>query len=372
MPRLSQSATPETQLEFVAAVPLDLMNSMYFTYLAANLDGLEDTWPARVRLETDPKLLAELDFLYTFPKGEPGVMGELGDILFTHRETWKDVESLLQFVRNMPAGVGESEANPGVQGLALYLVCDRFGDAKEPPAGLTPRQELALQLEKAGVDVQVALALYDRPEELRERMARLIERFYDNHYRRDLPRRMHCIQRSAAAHRGEPLTDVIEMTRRLTNKPKACLENYCQGPYHRYVFSPSLDMGPYTSCAAVGSVHGLFYPCEPRFTGEAQEDAEETVRLARVYRALGDEQRLRILYLLREREMYAQEIVERTGLHQSVVSRHLAFMRAVGLLEARRQNNMKFFSINPAMREELGKTLELFVLNRTKDAASAH
>jgi DNA-binding transcriptional ArsR family regulator len=65
--------------------------------------------------------------------------------------------------------------------------------------------------------------------------------------------------------------------------------------------------------------------------------------------------------MLRGREMYANEIVEATGLHQSVVSRHLGFMKAVGLLSVRKQNNMKFYSINPAIREEFGKTLELFV-----------
>jgi len=53
--------------------------------------------------------------------------------------------------------------------------------------------------------------------------------------------------------------------------------------------------------------------------------------------------------------------VERTGLDQSVVSRHLGFMRAVGLVIGRRQSNMKFFSLNPAMREELGRTLDLFL-----------
>jgi DNA-binding transcriptional ArsR family regulator len=58
--------------------------------------------------------------------------------------------------------------------------------------------------------------------------------------------------------------------------------------------------------------------------------------------------------------MYVQEIVERAGLHQSVVSRHLVFMKAVGLVQARRENNMKFYSLNPAIREELAKTLELF------------
>jgi DNA-binding transcriptional ArsR family regulator len=85
----------------------------------------------------------------------------------------------------------------------------------------------------------------------------------------------------------------------------------------------------------------------------------EETRLVRIYKALADEQRLRILRLLRGREMYAQEIVEATGIHQSVVSRHLSFMKAVGLVNARRQNNMKFFSINPAIRDELAGTLEL-------------
>ena len=32
----------------------------------------------------------------------------------------------------------------------------------------------------------------------------------------------------------------------------------------------------------------------------------------------------------------------------------------MGLVIGRRQGNMKFYSLNPAMRDELGKTLELF------------
>src|SRR5437899_9246716 len=117
-------------------------------------------------------------------------------------------------------------------------------------------------------------------------------------------------------------------------------------------------MGVYNSCATVDGLHGLFYPLEPEFL-DAPVDVEET-RLARIHKALADEQRLRILRLLRGREMYAQEIVESTGLHQSVVSRHLSFMKAVGLVESRRQNNMKFFRVNPEARQELSKTMELF------------
>ena len=152
--------------------------------------------------------------------------------------------------------------------------------------------------------------------------------------------------------------DAEAVARRLTGRQKSCLEAGCAGPYERHVFAPSMDMGVYNSCAIVGNVHGLFYPLEPEFAGTTGDAAE--TRLARLYKALGDEQRLRILRMLRDREMYAQEVVDKTGLHQSVVSRHLSFMKAVGLVQARKQNNMKFYSLNPEAGDMLAGTLTLF------------
>ncbi len=359
MPRLSEAAAAQQTIEFVVSLPLDLTNAMYFTHLAGEMDEI-DGWPAQVRNEMEPELLAELDFLYSFPKGQPGVMGALGDSLFAHREAWKDTTSLLSYVRALPAGTGEPEGDRGIQGLAFYQACTLFGADEEPAAGGSPRDALAQELKKAGIDVPAALAVYDRPEELRERMIRLIERSYEEHYRQDMARRLPCLERSVAAHRSRPVDDVHELARRLTGQGKSCLDDVCPGPYDALIFAPSLDMGPYVSCASIGRTHGLFYSCEEEYIGEAPEETEGMRRLARIHKALSDEQRLRILRLLREGEMYAQEIVERTGLHQSAVSRHLGFMKAVGLLDGRRQGNMKFFTINPAVRDELSKTLDLF------------
>ena len=358
MPRLSQAETTQQAIEFVVSVPLDLMNAMYFTHLASELDEI-DGWPAQVRTEMEPDLLGELDFLYTFPKGQPGVMGALGDSLFAHREAWKDTAALLRYVRALPAGEGEGERDRGIQGLAFYQTCTYFDADEQPTAGASPRDVLAQELKKADIGAQAALAVYDRPEELRERMIRLIERFYDGYYRHDLGRRMPCLERSVAAHRSQSVDDVNELARRLTGRAKSCLDDVCPGPYDTLIFAPSLDMGPYVSCASIGRTHGLLYSCEEEFMGEAPGETEGIRRLARIHKALSDEQRLRILRLLRGGEMYAQEIVERTGLHQSAVSRHLGFMKAVGLLDGRRQGNMKFFSINPAMRDEFSKTLDL-------------
>jgi DNA-binding transcriptional ArsR family regulator len=288
-------------------------------------------------------------------------MGAVNDSLFAHREAWADLEALLRYVREVPAGLGQPPERPGIQDLALYtLRWPRHAPQAEVDPAATPRDRLAEAVARAGLDVDAVLALYDRPEELRQRILGLIQRFYDEHYRHDLLQRLPCLERSAAAHRNQPVGDVDELIQSLTHRPISCLAEE-PGVYTHHIFAPSLDMGPWVSCADTPPIHGLYYPCEARFIGALAEEGEETLRLARVYKALGDEQRLRILRLLRDGELYAQQIVERTGLHQSVVSRHLEFMRAVGLVIGRRQSNMKFYSLNPAMRDELGKTLDLFV-----------
>lgn len=359
MPRFHPAATTATRVEFVASIPLDMVNAMYFTSLAGQHEGAEG-WPVQLRGEMRPELLAELDFLFSFP-GDPGVMGSVNDSLFAHREAWGDLEALLRYVREMPAGIGEVPHRPGIQGLSLYTLRWLGGKHQiEIELGSEPRETLAQAVADAGLNVEKVLELYDRPEEIRQRILALIERFYDDHYRHDLPRRFPCLERSAAAHRNQPVGDIEELTQSLCHRPIMCLAEQ-PGAYTQHIFVPSLDMGPWVSCADIPPIHGLYYPCEGRFIGPDAEEGEEMRRMARIHKALSDEQRLRILRLLRDGELYAQQIVERTGLDQSVVSRHLAFMRVVGLVIGRRQSNMKFFSLNPAMREELGKTLDLFL-----------
>lgn len=363
MPRLLQTTTTTaTRIQFIASPTLDMLNAMYFTSLVPQMEGIEG-WPAQLRVEMAPDLLAELDFLYNYPAGDPGIMGTFGDNLFTHPETWRSIDALLAYVHALPDGIGDGPASPGIQGL-IYETTFRFLDAPdcEPYAGLPQREAIERRLRSLDDrDADAIMPLWDRPGELRERMAKLIERFYHEHYRRVLPERMRALEAAAAAHRGDTAADPAELAGRLTHRQQSCLERTCGLDYERFIFAPSMDLGPYTSCTGVGGVHGLFYPMEAEFLPGGSVEDEEEVRLARLFKALSDEQRLRILRLLRAREMYANEIVEATGLHQSVVSRHLGFMKAVGLLNARKHNNMKFFSINPAVHEDLGKALDLLI-----------
>lgn len=337
-----------------------MTNTMYFTYLAKDHEGLEG-FATETRKRMDPDFLREFDFLYEFPMGEPGLMGTLGDMLWNQPQTWSSVEALLDYVRNMPLDIGSVEAGLGVQGLAFNVTgCDM--DGVRPETSDLSREGFIARLRKQGVDEVAALALFERPEELRERLAKMIERFYNEFYQPDMPRRIPCLERSVAYYKTNANPpNVMDLLQKASGRDHICLEadGVCPGPWKRLVFAPSLDMGPYMSCAIIGDLHGMFYPCESRFVTGDQADDDAT-RMARIYKALSDEQRLRILQILREREMYAQEVVDRTGLHQSQVSRHLGFLKAVGLVHARREGSMKYFSLNKDARRQLQRTLELF------------
>jgi DNA-binding transcriptional ArsR family regulator len=362
MPRLAGATetAPTTSIEFVLSVSLDLMNSMYFTYLAKDHEGLEG-WPGETRRNMPPDLLAEFDFLYEFPMGEPGVLGTLGDMLWDQPQAWSSIDALLAYVRSLALGIGSVQTGLGVQGFAFNVTgCDVNGVPARTD-DLT-REGFMNRLRASGVDEEATLALFDHPAGLRDRLANVIERFYNEHYKPDLPRRLPCLERSVAAYRDTvTMANLTETLRRISGRDHVCLEpaGVCPGPWKRLLFAPSLDMGPYMSCAIIGSTHGMFYPCESRFVTGRDED-DDTARMARIYKALSDEQRLRILEILREREMYAQEIVDRTGLHQSMVSRHLGFLKAVGLVNSRREGTMKFFSINHDVRNQLQRSLQLF------------
>lgn len=363
------------QVEFVASPALDILNAMYFTHLAHEMEGL-DEWPRRTRAAMAPALRDDLDYLFTYPGHQCGIMGALNDATLVMPGRPNTVADLLRFLRDLPATVdGEREPGHSVQGFALYALRCFASEPPSLPDRASPRDVLRLTLEHASLPVDdphppivpitpaEAVVLFDVPEDLRSRMLALIERFYEEHYRADEGRRLACLRRSAEAHRQDEArrrqpVDPAAIASALAGTHVSCMHND-PADYTRLVFVPSLDVGPYISSVDLPPAFAMYYRCEAEFRGEgAAADDERTHRMALVYQALSDELRLKILRLLAGGELYAQQIVERTGAHQSVVSRHLSFMKAVGLLEVRRQNNMKFYSINGEMRSELRRSLD--------------
>lgn len=69
-----------------------------------------------------------------------------------------------------------------------------------------------------------------------------------------------------------------------------------------------------------------------------------------VFRALSDETRLRILNLLRTGELCVCDLVSVLDVPQPTASRHLAYLRKVGLVSVRKEGTWCYYS--PAMLED--------------------
>jgi ArsR family transcriptional regulator len=79
--------------------------------------------------------------------------------------------------------------------------------------------------------------------------------------------------------------------------------------------------------------------------------------LLEALRALGDQNRLHILELLSEGELYAQEIVGRLGIAQSAVSRHLSLLERAGLVKVRPRGGMKYYAVEETQLKSVAGSL---------------
>jgi DNA-binding transcriptional ArsR family regulator len=93
-------------------------------------------------------------------------------------------------------------------------------------------------------------------------------------------------------------------------------------------------------------------------TNPPESAGEQDVRRLRVlYRALGDETRLRVIGLLAEvGPMPVGELSTRVGLSQPLISWHLRILRLAGLIDTRRQGREVICRLRTAAFEELHET----------------
>jgi len=94
------------------------------------------------------------------------------------------------------------------------------------------------------------------------------------------------------------------------------------------------------------------YPlADSALDGEGRGVPPSSVRL---FKALGDESRLRILSLLASGDLYLTEIADRMGLSKPTVSHHLAQLRAAGLVTATQSGAITYYTLRRDRIAEIG------------------
>jgi len=87
------------------------------------------------------------------------------------------------------------------------------------------------------------------------------------------------------------------------------------------------------------------YAVELKKLGETTVTSEDAEKKSKVFKALADKTRLRILGLLRVREMCVCEVMVALDLTQPTASHHLGILENVGLVKDRKEGKWVFYSL---------------------------
>lgn len=93
----------------------------------------------------------------------------------------------------------------------------------------------------------------------------------------------------------------------------------------------------------------------------------DTARMAKLFHALSDEKRLRIIEQLRRAERCVCDLQEGLDAGQSLLSFHLKTLKAAGIVTDRREGRWAYYSLVPGVLEEV----EQFAAELRADAEAA-
>jgi DNA-binding transcriptional ArsR family regulator len=128
----------------------------------------------------------------------------------------------------------------------------------------------------------------------------------------------------------------------------------------RVVLIPSYFSRPYNITLVADDWRLFAYPIADSALDGGDPDAPPQ-RLVRLNRALGDESRLRILRMLRDRDLYLTEIAHGLELSKPTAKHHLAQLRAAGLITMTEEGGYTYYSLRRERVREATVDLERYL-----------
>lgn len=368
IPQLHKCA-PALAIEFHVSIPSDVATTLLLLRAAQRYEGF-DHWIYETASTLSGAFRQELDVLGYFVRwcllGQDNLIWELPPDHPAHQ----DFDAFLVHLESQPAGVYQDQALLNLR----QRVTNRGVDTRAEDAGATNVGTLlaafkAQEVDRHGedsVDLDPAAmeTLLQDPEALRQRLLDLLRAFWETYYRRDLADNVRQMERCVSYHRRQDypssLRDVFRRVtgRSMTPEMRGDVDQHLD-QIEQVFFIPASHIGPYFLFIAdyprlqVVFNHRLVPATSPAVTA--------TTELFAPLKALADETRLQIVSLLQGRELYAQEIVEMLALSQPTVSRHLQLLERTGVLHVRRQNGMKYYSINRDKGQEIVAALRSLI-----------
>lgn len=327
------------EVSYLVSLPLNLLLTMALVPAADQFEGL-DEWLRQVRSEMSTDFCRELFQVTGFPGGRLRFVETVAARLLRQEE---QVGVSFEIFRARLEALSPGD----FQALALQALRKGAPEGAVDPADLLPdRQQVSAYLTSRllHVDGDAAVDLIVDAAGLKHRFVDVLVRFWETFYGPVYDECRPMMERSVAYHRRQSYSAhfdelFLSVTGRILPGEVQLHLNEIQ----QVRFVPACHVGPYVAFFRDGDMLTVFYNCRASLL-EERRDGERVRLLYPMLKALADETRLQILLLLRQREMYAQEIVDALELSQPAISRHLKLMVTAGLLEVRPEGGSKYYA----------------------------
>jgi DNA-binding transcriptional ArsR family regulator len=346
------SASPRIKVEFEASFPQNLLTVALLLRVADRFEGLSD-WVVHTLAALPADLAADLR---TFALITVACQGLWSDFIRAGRGSEPgDMSRLLSQLEQQPDEALREAARRGLDGRLVEWKLARPGAAEQ-----ATRDELSSLLDRmwderrrrgegpgdeTTADSDLIARFLSEPDLLRRHAVAVLRAVWEV-YREQSERDWAQIERAVAYHRQQRYPQefnagFVAITGRAV--PDRLADQLDETRH--VVMTPVSHIGPYLLLTRYEDRVLVSFNAN---TAPSVSSGEE--KIAALYpplKALADETRLQIVSLLASGERYVGEIAELLELSQSSASRHLRLLAAAEILSVRRENNQKYFRINP-------------------------
>jgi DNA-binding transcriptional ArsR family regulator len=361
---------PAPKQIFAVSAPLELTSAISLTFRAASVaendveDPGFDGWLVDAWRSLESGLRHDLELLLGF---SGRLLYYIEELLFSFDAINPDrldasFDEYLSFLSSLPpARFQQMAAN------ALVRIYRDRGLNESPPESDNAsdwRMFLRPGITRASIDE--AAALITSPDQIKQRTIALLDGFWRQCYEPEYERNQVDLQRAvryaqALAHPSVQVTFQELTGHRLPPNVEGWFNEV-----ERVVFCPSAHVGDFVQYILYPPALILYFnarsvlqnrPTQPK-SARLDDAPLETSDVLDGLRAMSDPSRMRIIEMLRDGELYAQEIVAQLGISQSAVSRHLSTLESADLVTVRPANGMKYYAIDRARLRALSGHIE--------------
>lgn len=192
------------------------------------------------------------------------------------------------------------------------------------------------------------------PETTKANLLTILESWYERVFRDLEPRIMPILERDLEAKRAlKPAMTPERFIETATNG----LEYVPEPGFRKVLLIPGYVIRPWNELCEYQDMKIFFYPVADE--NIAEDSNVPPVRLVRLYKALADERRLRILKMLMTKSYSLQELADEFGVAKTTLHHHLGTLRTAGLV--RIQSNEHIYSLRQNTLSEVSELLNTYL-----------